>query len=54
MHELTVPVFNKEGVLRQWKEPIIVPIYHNGDKTNVIRGILLLSRAFRCFSNGFL
>jgi hypothetical protein len=32
IHRLIIPIWNKEELLEQWKEPIIVSIYEKGDK----------------------
>jgi hypothetical protein len=44
---------NKEELPEQWKEPIVVPIHTQGDKTVVIsyRGISLLSTTYKIVSN---
>jgi hypothetical protein len=44
MHKLINSIWNKVELLDQWKEPIIVPLNKNGDKTdcNSYRGISLL------------
>jgi hypothetical protein len=34
IHKLINSVWNKEELLDQWKEPIIVPIYKKGNKTD--------------------
>jgi hypothetical protein len=53
IHRLICSIWNKEELLQQWKESIIVPIYKNGDKTdcNNYRGISLLSTTYRILSN---
>jgi len=33
IHKLIVSIWNKEEMLEEWKESIIVPIYKKGDKT---------------------
>jgi hypothetical protein len=45
IHKLVNSVWNKEELLDQWKESIIVPIHKKGDKTGCdnYRGISLLS-----------
>jgi hypothetical protein len=44
---------NKDTLPQQWKEPITVPIYRKGDKTdcNNYRGISFLSTAYNILSN---
>jgi hypothetical protein len=46
-------VWNKEELPDQWKEPIIIPIYKKGDKTDCSKyqGISLLSTSYKIFSN---
>jgi hypothetical protein len=46
-------LWNKEELPQQWKEPIIVPMYKKGDKTdcNNYQGISLLSAAYKILSN---
>jgi hypothetical protein len=34
IHKLINSVWNKEELPKQWKDPIIVPIYKKGDKTD--------------------
>jgi hypothetical protein len=34
IHKLINSVWNKEELLQQWKESIIVPFYKTGDKTD--------------------
>jgi hypothetical protein len=34
IHKLINFIWNKEGLTEQWQEPIIVPVYRKGDKTN--------------------
>jgi len=52
-HKLNNSIWNKEELLEEWKEPIIVPIYKKGDKTNCsnYRGISLLSSTYNILSN---
>jgi hypothetical protein len=44
---------NKEELLHQWKESIVVPIYKKGDKTDCsnYQGISLLSTSYKILSN---
>jgi hypothetical protein len=53
MHKLINCIWNKEELLEQWKESIIVPIYKKGDKTDCSnhRGISLLSTSYKILSN---
>jgi hypothetical protein len=53
-HKLTCSIRNKEELLQQWKEYIIVvPVYKKGDKTGCSNypGISLLSTSYRILSN---
>jgi hypothetical protein len=52
-HKLNNSIWNKEELPEEWKEPIIVPIYKKGDKTNCnnYRGISLLSSTYNILSN---
>jgi len=34
IHKLFISIWNKEKLLEEWKESIIVPIYKKGDKTD--------------------
>jgi len=34
IHKLTNSVWNKEELPEQWKEPVVLPIYKKGDKTD--------------------
>jgi hypothetical protein len=36
IHKLIHSIWNKEELLEEWKESIIVPIYRKGDKTDYI------------------
>jgi hypothetical protein len=36
IHKLICSIWNKEELLQQWKESIIVPMHKNGDKTVII------------------
>ena len=53
VHKHINSIWNKEELLEEWKESIIVPIYKKGDKTECsnCRGILLLSSTCKMFSN---
>jgi hypothetical protein len=53
IHKLINSVWNKEELLYQWKESIIVPVYKKGDKTdcNNYCGISLLSTSYKISSN---
>jgi len=48
-----MPIWNKEELLRDWKESIIVAIYKKGDDTDCsnYRGISLLQTTYRILSN---
>jgi hypothetical protein len=52
-HKLINCIWNKEELPEQWKEPITVPIYKKGDKTDCsnYRGISLLSTLYKILSN---
>jgi hypothetical protein len=53
IHRLICSTWDKEELLQQWKESIIVPIYKKCDKTdcNNYQGISLLSAAYKILSN---
>jgi hypothetical protein len=53
IHKLINSVWNKEELLDQWKESIIVPVHKKGDKTdyNNYREISLLSTSYKMLSN---
>jgi hypothetical protein len=53
IHKLITSIWNKEELLCQWKESIIVPIHNTGDKTdcNNYCGISLLSTSYKMLSN---
>jgi hypothetical protein len=46
-------IWNKEELLHQWKELIVVPIHKKGDKTDCsnYRGISLLSTSYKILCN---
>jgi hypothetical protein len=46
-------IWNKEELLHQWKESIVLPIHKKGDKTDCsnYRGISLLSTSYKILSN---
>jgi hypothetical protein len=52
LHKLINSIWNKEELLEQWREPIIVPVYKKGNKTycSNYRGISLLSAAYKILS----
>jgi hypothetical protein len=53
IHKLVNSIWNKEELLDQWKESIIVPVRKKGDETvsNNYRGISLLSTSYKILSN---
>jgi hypothetical protein len=53
IHNLINSVWNKEGLLDQWKESIIVPIHKKGDKTKCsnYHQISLVSTSHKILSN---
>jgi hypothetical protein len=53
IHKLITSLWNKEELLDQWKESIIVPIHKTGVKTdcNNYCGISLLSTSYNILSN---
>jgi hypothetical protein len=53
IHKLINSIWNKEELLDQWKESIIVPTHKKGDKTdcNNYRGISLLSTSYKIVLN---
>jgi hypothetical protein len=52
IHKFITSVFNKEELLDQWKEPIIVTSHKNGEKTAIIiMGISLLSASYTVLLN---
>jgi len=53
IHKLIISIWNKEELHEEWKEPIIVPVYRKGDKTDYTnyRGISLLSTTYKILSN---
>ncbi|KAJ4450915.1 hypothetical protein ANN_02349 [Periplaneta americana] len=53
IYKLVLAIWEKEIVLEQWKESIIVPIFKKGDKTNCgnFRGISLLLTSYKMLSN---
>ena len=48
IHKLTNSIWNKEQLPEKWKEPIVIPIYKKGDKTDCInyRGISVLPTTY--------
>jgi hypothetical protein len=55
IHKLIISIWNKEELLEQWKESIIVPIYKKGDKTDYsnYQGISLLPTTYKILSKIF-
>jgi hypothetical protein len=53
IHKFITSIWNKEELLDQWKESIIVPIHKTGDKTdcNNYLGISPLSTSYKILSN---
>jgi len=53
IHKLINSIWNKKELPEQWKEPIIVPIYRKGDKTdcNSYTSISLLPTMYKILSN---
>jgi hypothetical protein len=56
IHKLIKLIWNKEEMLHQWKESIVVPIHKNGDKAECsnYRGISLLPTSHKILANIFL
>jgi hypothetical protein len=51
IHKLVNSIWNKEELLDQWKESIVVPIHKKGDKLTRNCGISLLSTSNKILSN---
>ena len=53
IHKLIISIWNKEELLEEWKELIIVPIHKKGDKTdcNNYSGISILPTTYKILSN---
>jgi len=53
IHKLIISIWNKEELLEEWKESIIVPIYKKGDKTDCSNysAISLLPTTYKILSN---
>ena len=53
IHKLIIAIWNKEELLEELKESIIVPIHKKGDKTdcNNYSGISLLPTTYKSLSN---
>jgi len=53
IHKFIISIWNKKKLSEEWKEPIIVPIYKKGNKTDCsnYRGISLLPTTYKILSN---
>ena len=53
IHKLIISIWNKEKLLEEWTESIIVPIYKKGQNTDCssYRGISLLPAVYQILSN---
>jgi hypothetical protein len=53
IHKLVNSIWNKEELLDQWKESVILPLQKKGDKTECSNysGISLLSTSYKILSN---
>ena len=53
IHKLINSIWNKEALSEEWKEPMIVPIYTEGDKTDFSNysGISLLLTTYKILSS---
>ena len=53
IHKLIISIWNKEELPEEWKEPIVVPTYRKGDKTDCsnYRGTSLLPSTYKILSN---
>jgi len=51
IHKLIISIWNKEELPEEWKEPIVVPTYRKGDKTDCsnYRGTSLLPTTYKIF-----
>jgi hypothetical protein len=56
IHKLISSIWNKEEFPGQWKEPIILPLLKEGDKTDCsnYRGIFFVSTSYKISSNNLL
>jgi hypothetical protein len=56
IHKLNNSIWNKEKLLEEWKESIIVPIYKKGDKRDCsnYRGVSILRTMCKTLSNNVL
>jgi hypothetical protein len=52
-HKLIKLIWNKEELLHQWNESVVVPIHNKGNKTDCsnYQGISVLSNSYKRFSN---
>jgi hypothetical protein len=53
IHKFIYSIWNKEELLEEWKELIIVPIYKKGDKTDCRNSLVIsfLSATYKILSN---
>jgi hypothetical protein len=50
IYKLIISIWNKEELPEEWKEPIMIPIYKKGDKTDC-NNISLLPTMYKILSN---
>jgi hypothetical protein len=53
IHKIINSTFNREELPQQWTEPVIVPVYKKGDKTDCsnYRDMSLLPTTYKTLSN---